>query len=49
VIAFPWLYRVWNPHPREAWMDHPELAKECLETIEAKRRSAVVDFARTRR
>ncbi|MCV2219862.1 hypothetical protein [Thauera sp. Sel9] len=37
VIAFPWLYQVWNPHPRDAWMDHPELAKERLEAIEEER------------
>ncbi len=40
VIAFPWLYRVRAHHPSDAWMDHPELAKECLDDIEEKRRNA---------
>lgn len=40
VIAFPWLYRVRAHHPSDAWMDHPELAKECLDDIEAIRRNA---------
>lgn len=39
VIAFPWLYHVWAGYPEDAWMEHPELAKERLEAIEAKRRA----------
>lgn len=40
VIAFPWLYRVRAGYPGDAWMEHPELAKERLEAIEAQRRNA---------
>ncbi|RTL56502.1 MAG: hypothetical protein EKK46_04660 [Rhodocyclaceae bacterium] len=37
LIAFPWLYQVWNQQQDDAWMSHPELAKERLEAIEAQR------------
>lgn len=40
VIAFPWLYRVRTGYPGDAWMEHPELAKERLEAIEVQRRNA---------
>lgn len=40
VIAFPWLYRVRAGYPGDAWMEHPELAKERLEAIEMQRRNA---------
>ncbi len=38
LVAFPWLHRIWNPYPDAAWMEHPELARERLEAIEAQRR-----------
>lgn len=40
LIAFPWLYRVRTGYPDDAWMEHPELAKERLEAIEIQRRNA---------
>lgn len=40
LIAFPWLYRVRTGYPDDAWMEHPELAKERLEAIETQRRNA---------
>ncbi len=40
VIAFPWLYRVRVGYLGDAWMEHPELAKERLEAIEMQRRNA---------
>lgn len=54
LVAFPWLYQVWNPrHPGDAWMEHPELARECLDAIVAQRRQrssefqeSVLDYAR---
>lgn len=39
VIAFPWLYCVRTGYLGDAWMEHPELAKERLEAIEAQRRT----------
>jgi len=38
LVAFPWLHRIWNPYSGVAWMEHPELARERLEAIEAQRR-----------
>jgi hypothetical protein len=40
VIAFPWLCRVRAGYPGDAWMEHPELAKERLEAVEVQRRNA---------
>lgn len=40
LIAFPWLYRVRTGYPDDAWMEHPELAKERLDAIEMQRRNA---------
>ncbi len=40
LVAFPWLYRMRVAMPSETWIDHPELARERLEAIEAQRRNA---------
>lgn len=40
VALSPWLFRVRVRYPGDAWMDHPELAKERLEAIEVQRRNA---------
>lgn len=40
LIAFPWLHHLRRQVPSDTWMDHPELAKERLEAIQAQRRNA---------
>lgn len=39
IVAFPWLYRRRAAMPSDVRMDHPELARERLEAIEAQRRN----------
>lgn len=40
LIAFPWLHHLRRQVPSDTWMDHPELAEERLEAIQAQRRDA---------
>jgi hypothetical protein len=39
IVAFPWLYRMRAAMPSEVWIDHPDLARERLEAIEAQRQN----------
>ena len=40
VIALPWFYRARAQYPNDVWIEHPELAKEHCDAIEARRRNA---------
>lgn len=45
LVAFPWLYHAWNPrYSCDAWMEHPELARERLDAIVAQRRQRGSEF-----